>query len=294
MEISGNATAPTNLDVVLTAKASDGVVEYFADGKWNVGASLTVSENGTYQFRVTDAAGNETLQEVVVDQIDKIAPERPVSVADITGMTSKDVTVSATFAADSVLNEYSLNGGEWQIYENGIVFTANGSVSFRSTDAAGNVSELATYNVTNIDRTIPDAPVVTVDETERLVKEVNITANSAEGVIEYSFDNIEFVVFEGSLTVSTNGSVFFRTVDEVGNVSEVTSVMIENIDPFSDSKYDKETFRVLSASKTVLSEPLPENVMYSPGPPPTLPILPRYFPCRSNNLNAPLLWRIPT
>ena len=52
--------------------------------------------------------------------------------------------------------EYSLDGGlTWKQYAEPVVFTANGTVSFRGTDEAGNVSEVASYEVTNIDKAAP-------------------------------------------------------------------------------------------------------------------------------------------
>ena len=47
-------------------------MEYFDGSKWVElqNNTLTISENGTYLFRVTDAAGNVTEQSVVVDKID--------------------------------------------------------------------------------------------------------------------------------------------------------------------------------------------------------------------------------
>ncbi|MBE6377772.1 MAG: hypothetical protein E7051_03010 [Lentisphaerae bacterium] len=150
LEISGNATEPTNQDVVLTATASDGTVEYFANGKWNSGNSLTVAENGTYQFRVTDAAGNVTEKSVTVDMIDKVVPDKPAVKADITGETTGAVTVSAIFSNDSVITEFSLDNKTWQTYTDGVIMECNGTVYFRGIDAAGNISAVTAYEVNNI------------------------------------------------------------------------------------------------------------------------------------------------
>ena len=55
LEIAGNPTEWTNKDITLTATASDGKVEYWDGTKWVEKSNITVSENGTYKFRVTDA-----------------------------------------------------------------------------------------------------------------------------------------------------------------------------------------------------------------------------------------------
>ena len=72
LNISGNPAEWTNQDIVLSATASDGTVECLADGEWIAGNDLTVSQNGVYRFRVTDAAGNITEESVIVDKIDKV------------------------------------------------------------------------------------------------------------------------------------------------------------------------------------------------------------------------------
>ena len=82
----------------MTANVSDGVVEYFDGENWVAGSTLTVSENGTYQFRVIDLAGNVTEKEIVVDKIDKVAPDKPLVSASIITATNHDVIVAAAFA----------------------------------------------------------------------------------------------------------------------------------------------------------------------------------------------------
>ena len=52
-------------------------MEYFNGENWVAGDKLTVSENGTYQFRATDLVGNVTTQTVIVDKIDKVAAPIP-------------------------------------------------------------------------------------------------------------------------------------------------------------------------------------------------------------------------
>ena len=85
--------------------------------------------------------------EALQDVVDRVQAE-PVAAADVTGATQGNVTVSATFSGDSATCEYSLDGQTWQAYTDGILVQENGSVFFRGTDAAGNVSEVTEYAVT--------------------------------------------------------------------------------------------------------------------------------------------------
>ena len=162
-DAAADITAATNKSVTVTATFDNRAVsnEYrINNGAWQVYQSgVVLAQNGTVSFR--SVAPDGTLSEVttvVVDNIDLIAPDKPVAYADITDVTGKDVTVTATFAADSVLNEYSVNGGAWQIYDGGIVFSENGEIAFRSTDEAGNVSQEQVYKVNNINNNLPEVP----------------------------------------------------------------------------------------------------------------------------------------
>ena len=61
--------------------------------------------------------------------------------------TNGDVLVSAVFSEDSAMKEYSLDGQTWQAYVGAVKFTDNGSVFFRGTDEAGNISEVTNFVV---------------------------------------------------------------------------------------------------------------------------------------------------
>jgi len=119
---------------------------------------VVMENNGTVYFRAIDAAGNiSQIESYQVTNIDKVAPVKPAASADITTPTSQKVTVSASFSEDSILKQYSLDGTSWNDYTSGVVMENNGTVYFRGIDEAGNASEVASYEVTNI---VP-APVVT-------------------------------------------------------------------------------------------------------------------------------------
>ena len=242
--LAGNAA---NFSGTLTV--GDGTITY---GSLTVnGATLTCND---VNYTLVNS-NSELALHVSGNVVDIIPPDAPIAIADITTPTNCNVTVTAIFAPDAVLNEYTINGSDWFVYNGSITFADNGSVSFRSADDAGNVSAITTYVVSNIDKIAPDAPVVTVDETEHPVEKVTVTASSEEGTIEYSFDGRNYQTYDDALVVTVNGEIFFRTVDDAGNVSEVTSVVIDNIDRFSDpvdSEYNfiKKSFSAKINGKT--------------------------------------------
>ena len=162
--IKATPTTPTNLTVTVTATFADDVklaqslYRIGDDGDWtDYKSGVTVDENTTIYFRAVDAAGNVSAPaSYKVTNIDRIPPAAPKATADITKPGIKPVNVSAEFSADSEKKEYSLDGKTWKKYYGAINFQENGSVYFRGTDAAGNVSETVCYNVTNILLEEPD------------------------------------------------------------------------------------------------------------------------------------------
>ena len=233
-----DVVAATNGNVIVSATFSDdtAVAEYSLDGStWNTYTEGILFEtNGTVCFRATDAAGNVSdVTEFAVTNIDKIAPGAPVASADITEATQQNVIVSATFSDDTAVMEYSLDGDTWQAYTAGVEFSDNGTIYFRATDAVGNVSAMTRYDVTNIDRVAPDAPVAAADITEATNGNVTVTAtvNETGAVLEYSLDGgTTWNVYTDGIVMEENGTVSFRATDAAGNISDVTSLEVSNID----------------------------------------------------------------
>ena len=162
--IKATPTTPTNLTVTVTATFADDVklaqslYRIGEDGDWtDYKSGVTVDENTTIYFRAVDEAGNVSAPaSYKVTNIDQIPPAAPKATADIVKPSLYPVNVSAEFSGDSVKKEYSLDGKTWKNYSGAINFQENGSVYFRGTDAAGNMSETVCYNVTNILLEEPD------------------------------------------------------------------------------------------------------------------------------------------
>ena len=157
---------PTNQDVVVSvAQNSDYVnLEVSLDNDtWEAYTGpIVFTENGTVWFRAEDEAGNRSnVVSYTVSNIDRTPPDAPVAMADVTEMTTRPVTVTATFSDDTMLAMYSFDGEDWQTYETGIVVTQNSTVWFRGMDIAGNFSEAVSYAVTNILPQVQPGEVIT-------------------------------------------------------------------------------------------------------------------------------------
>ena len=234
---SANVTTTTNGEVLVSAVFSDDSVirEYSLDGEiWtSYTEAVMFTENGSVFFRGIDAAGNiSEVETCIVSNIDKTAPEAPKASADVTVPTNGSVTVSAIFSDDSVTKEYSLDGQNWLTYTDAIKLSENGTVSFHGTDAAGNVSEITEFLVSNIDKTAPDKPLVSADFTTATNQNVTVTAVFSEDSVgkEYSFDKQTWLAYTEALILTANGTVFFRGTDEAGNISVETEYTVDYID----------------------------------------------------------------
>ena len=151
--LSGDNQTPLQ-QATLIAEVDDGSKVFYriddSDEWTEYTGEITVTSNAVYYFKATDEAGNIGTAEYVFANIDKEAPTAPTASADITTTTNGNVLVSAVFSEDSVVKEYSLDGQTWLAYAEPVKFTENGTAFFRGTDAAGNVSEAASYEVGNI------------------------------------------------------------------------------------------------------------------------------------------------
>ena len=235
-------TELTNKGVTVTATFSEDSAQkqYSLDGQtWSDYASgVVMNGNGTVYFRGIDEAGNVSeVASYEVANIDKIAPTVPTVAADVTTPTNGNVTVAAKFGDDSVVKEYSLDNKTWQNYTSAVVFAANGTIYFRGIDAVGNISEAASYTVTNIDKVAPSAPTAVADITAPTNKNVTVTAVFCEDSErkQYRLENQLWQTYTSGIVFPKNGTVYFRGIDAAGNVSDVTSYAVTNIDKVAPS-----------------------------------------------------------
>lgn len=238
--ITASTTEPTNQSVTLTATFDPVAVkkEYKlgSDGEWTAyTGKITISKNMTVYFRATDINGDTVVSNYQVSNIDKTPPDMPTVSADITTQTSGPVCVTAGFGTDVVTKQYSLDGTNWLTYTKSLTFTKNGMVQFRGLDAAGNVSDIATYNVTNILNSAPgnlSPATITPSTTELTNKSITLTAVFDPVAVKKEYrlgNNGEWTTYTGKLTISSNMIVYFRGIDANGNTA-LSSYNVTNID----------------------------------------------------------------
>ncbi|NOU85612.1 hypothetical protein GC102_07445 [Paenibacillus sp. LMG 31460] len=231
-------------DVMLTLTASDasggsGIdkTEYSFDGtSWNIyNGPIAITNEGTtnVSFRSYDIAGNVETQHTITINIDKTAPTDATLAANITEPTNNDVSVTISYPADATTKEYKVGtNGAWTAYTAPVVVSENNTVYARGTDAVGNVSNVTNYEVSNIDHVAPMDATLAVDTTAPTNQGVTVTISYPADATVKEFKvgaSGTWTVYTAPAVVSDNDTVYARGTDAVGNVSNVTSIVVSNI-----------------------------------------------------------------
>ena len=149
-------------DFTVTVSATQTFGTYaLAGGARSFDRSITVTTDAGMELGVLSVGGSLKYGDstyTLIDEdgmlllkfADQLPPDAPTARADVTTRTTGNVTVTATFSSDSAQKQYSLDNKTWQTYTSGVVMSKNGTVYFRGIDAAGNISAVTSYAVTNI------------------------------------------------------------------------------------------------------------------------------------------------
>ena len=114
-----------------------------------------------------------------------------------------------------------------------VTVSDNVTVYARSADAAGNVSDVASYTVSNIYKTAPSDAIFTADITDPTNGNVTLTISYPDNAVvkEYKVgDNGTWKAYASPVTLSDNVTVYAQSKDFVGNESNVTHYTVSNID----------------------------------------------------------------
>lgn len=241
--ISVDKTEPTNTDVKVTVSYSNDSInkEYRVDGgEWKpYRDTLVIAKNSKIEVRGQDVAGNYT--EIVtyrVTNIDKEAPDKPSIRYSTNLATNEDVIVSIDYSGDSSKKEYRIDGGKWLEYTGSIIIDKNGVIEARGQDEAGNYSEEERYEISNIDKTLPDAPIIKISTTEPTNEDIKVKINYTEDSVkkEYKIGEGEWLEYKGEISIGANTVIYARGYDEAKNGSAVSEYRVTNIDKEAPTK----------------------------------------------------------
>lgn len=230
-KVSYSTTSPINTDVVATIVPNDIVTytnldqlpEYAAFDK--IASTLTFSENGSFELKFNDKAGNPGSVIVAVNNIDKEVPVGSLTYST-SEWTNQDVTATVTVTKPVTFEEINslpetvtFNKVDDLTYT--LTFAENEKVNLEFVDAAGNKGEVE-VNVTNIDKVAPTAAVSY--STEELTNQ-DVIATLAPS------EDVTILNNDGSLskTFTENDTFEFLFVDRAGNRGSL-EVTVNNID----------------------------------------------------------------
>ncbi|MEH7248345.1 Ig-like domain-containing protein [Neobacillus niacini] len=230
-DIEYSTTSPINTDVVAFIKASEEVTYTNLDElpdtiSFNETAkTLTFAENGNFELKFVDRAGNPGSVSVSVENIDKTAPVGSLTYST-SDWTNKDVTVTVAmtepveFTNLKALPETVTFTKVDDVTYN-LIFSENESVSLEFMDEAGNTGEVE-INVANIDKVAPTADV-NYSTTGPTNQDVVVTIDPSEEVTILNNGG------SSSITFTKNGEFEFLFVDRAGNTG-TAYVSVQNID----------------------------------------------------------------
>ena len=156
--------------------------------------------------------------------------------------------VTAQFSDNTELSstKYRIGNSTWQNYTKGVVVTENNIIYFQASDSAGNTSEIASYAVTNIDKTVPSIPIRFNETVSGYNATLDWTDASDTGVagvkgyyVRYGLSDVltgdgEFIAAsEFDLTDLAVGTYCYqvKTEDNAGNISEWSAIQSFEIVP---------------------------------------------------------------
>ena len=200
----------------------------------NISYFLNVADNNLY----LTISGADTL----------IAPTVMVSTTEL---TNKDVIVSAVFAGNSILNEFSYDGENFEEYTTAITVKENTDIIFRSKKIfdGEEIFNSTTVSVNNIDKDKPTC-IVTLSETLPTNNDVTLTAKfSADAVVkQYSFDGKNYVDYTKAITLKSNATIYFYCIDKAGNFSDVLKFAVTNIVAYDHVKLPDDSGQAIMVS----------------------------------------------
>lgn len=225
-------------EVVVTVTGADslsGVSKItLPDGSTTTSSSTSykIVDNGSYNFSVTDNAGNTTTKTVSISNVDKTAPTISL-VPNTTAWTSGNITLNVT-ATDSQSGVKSIKTPNGEVIPGNSLsysISKNGTYNFEAVDNLGNTSNKS-ITISNIDTTAPEVNLL-LNSSNWTNGSITITVNTSDtqsGIKQIKLPNGNIVnSSSSSYNVSKNGVYYFEVTDNVGNTT-FKYIIVDKID----------------------------------------------------------------
>jgi hypothetical protein len=238
--ISQDITEETNKNVTVTATYRTEAVtkDISIDGgvTWSPYTQpVVITENTTVQARCANSLGTVSqIGRLVITNINKTVPPKPVLALDNDRPTNASVNVSASYDQVAVIKEISVdNGVTWKLYSGAEVIAKNTKVQAICTNAVGTQSLIAILDITNINKDVPKAPDVTSSNTNPTNQDITVTVDYFDKAQDkqISLDNgATWKTYTGAETISAITTVLAKYKNTLGTQSDVGKLNISNID----------------------------------------------------------------
>ncbi|MCX8074966.1 MAG: hypothetical protein N2749_05210 [Clostridia bacterium] len=251
-DTGGSGVDPNSLQYIWSASESE------PTSGWNTftsGALITGSASVSQYLwiKCSDKAGNTTVTQSNLFEMDTTPPNSPTMVANPVGWTNGNVSVTITYPSDTKVKEYSLNGTTWSNYASAIVVNTNGTTVYaRGKDASGNISEASTITITNIDRTAPTITFgtnggVDMETASTTVNVTDVGGGVNASTLQYIWDTQNLSAPTSGWTSFTNGAtltksnyttiyLWVKATDNAGNSVTIVSNMFKALEVPSANK----------------------------------------------------------
>jgi LPXTG-motif cell wall-anchored protein len=269
--VAGNPTTWAKGSVTLAVTSSDlgsglniaGAYSFDGGTTWTTSNSKTFSTNQTVSIKVKDNLDNISSQGISIDKIDNLAPSFTSITQTPTGWTANSVALTVNGATDNAagLNAtaYSFSTAEgvynWQASNTSGAFSENQNVYVYVRDAVGNISTGSKMNISNIDTTTPNTPVIAnaVSFTSDRWYNSNQTVTASFEATTGAAERLQYKLNYGAWTDGTTVTVAqegintlkFRVIDEIGRTSgeAIASVQIDKTLPTVTASDENYNFR---------------------------------------------------
>ena len=157
-----------------------------------------------------------------------IIPDKPVITEVNISNKEKEITLTNTnYDLDHL--EWSIDGKNYTRYTEPIILTSDTKIYARAISYTGDYSEIETLDVVFDKIKDVKALKISVEKSEDETSAVVTISSDYDDInrIEYSFDNQNFVVYDGPIEINKTSTIYAVAYDELGNSSEVVLEKIE-------------------------------------------------------------------
>lgn len=207
--ITLNKTDTADAKIIMTNidKNKYKVELYNITGKGKIGLSINeksaVDIAGNYSNKIDSASFD----------VDTNIPAMPIISLDNASWTNVSVKATIIYDKESIQNEYSFDGINWNIYKESLSITDNCVIYAKAIDSASNVSNISTCTITNIDKIVPtiscsiNGGIYNSDVTTHV-----IVSDDNSGV---NTNSLQYAISDKNGTVPTSGWNSFQNDSDI-------------------------------------------------------------------------------